>query len=134
MYAKDLGITIKNLWLFRSTILDNQRITLSNFLGTIARKGRYCPLNYEDWRLVLDSYKEEMLNIVKVMNVFFKITLMYICWFCIFYFAGKISVITGIWNLYSKVHKQEIEKLEKFFEEFELRSRHSYWIRNDWNT
>ncbi|XP_012851770.1 PREDICTED: uncharacterized protein LOC105971463 [Erythranthe guttata] len=39
--------------------------TLSHFLGTIARNGRYCPLNYEDWRLMPYSYKEEMLKIVK---------------------------------------------------------------------
>lgn len=40
--------------------------TLSHFLGTIARNERYCPLNYEDWRLMPDIYKEEMLRIVKV--------------------------------------------------------------------
>ncbi|KAG8363818.1 hypothetical protein BUALT_Bualt19G0061800 [Buddleja alternifolia] len=39
--------------------------TLSHFLGTIARNGRYCPLHYKDWRLMLRSHKDEMLKIVK---------------------------------------------------------------------
>ncbi|KAG8374944.1 hypothetical protein BUALT_Bualt10G0048200 [Buddleja alternifolia] len=39
--------------------------TLAHFLGTIARNGRYCPLSYQDWRLMPRSYKDEMLKIVK---------------------------------------------------------------------
>ncbi|KAG8382392.1 hypothetical protein BUALT_Bualt05G0072600 [Buddleja alternifolia] len=39
--------------------------TLSHFLGTIARNGRYCPLHYKDWRLMSHSYKGEMLKIAK---------------------------------------------------------------------
>nr|CAA40554.1 TNP1 [Antirrhinum majus] len=39
--------------------------TLAHFLGTIARNGRYCPLNYKDWRLMPNVYKEEMMTVVK---------------------------------------------------------------------
>ncbi|KAG8364814.1 hypothetical protein BUALT_Bualt18G0037800 [Buddleja alternifolia] len=39
--------------------------TLAHFLGTIARNGRYCPLSYQDWRLMPRSYKDEMLKITK---------------------------------------------------------------------
>lgn len=40
--------------------------TLAHFLGTIARNGLFCPLNYKDWRLMPSSYKEDMLKEVKV--------------------------------------------------------------------
>lgn len=45
---------------------------LSHFLGTIAMNGKYCPLNHEDWRLMPNSYIEEMLRIMKVVIWFFK--------------------------------------------------------------
>lgn len=40
--------------------------TLAHFLGTLARNGSYCPLNYTDWQLIPFSYKEDMLREVKV--------------------------------------------------------------------
>lgn len=43
--------------------------TLAHFLGTIARNARYCPIQYTDWRLMPSSYKEEMLKVVKVINI-----------------------------------------------------------------
>lgn len=46
---------------------EKKACTLAHFLGTIARNGRYCPLNYKDWRLMPRSYKDEMLKIVKVL-------------------------------------------------------------------
>ncbi|KAG8384206.1 hypothetical protein BUALT_Bualt04G0093900 [Buddleja alternifolia] len=47
--------------------------TLAHFLGTIARNGRYCPLNYKDWRLMPHSYKDEMLTIFKSQRSYEKI-------------------------------------------------------------
>lgn len=43
--------------------------TLAHFLGTLARNGSFCPLNYTDWRLMPNSYKEDMLKEVKVYNI-----------------------------------------------------------------
>ncbi|XP_057805534.1 uncharacterized protein LOC131020622 isoform X2 [Salvia miltiorrhiza] len=42
-----------------------QTSTLAHFLGTIARNGSFCPLHYTDWRLMPNSYKEDMLREVK---------------------------------------------------------------------
>ena len=39
---------------------------LSSFLGTLARNGAYAPINYEDWRLMPENYKERIWKIVEV--------------------------------------------------------------------
>ena len=41
---------------------------LSSFLGSVARKGQLCPLNYTKWNDMLPSYKVELLRLIQVMN------------------------------------------------------------------
>lgn len=42
----------------------------SEFLGTMARKGTYCPLDVEEWHKMPDGYKKKMLDVIKVIIVF----------------------------------------------------------------
>jgi hypothetical protein len=42
------------------------RNSLSSFLGTVARNGKHAPLNYRSWTVVPKTYKQDMINIVKV--------------------------------------------------------------------
>ena len=39
---------------------------LSHFLGTLARNGKYAPLNYSDWLIVPDEFKNDMMALVMV--------------------------------------------------------------------
>ncbi len=41
---------------------------LSTFLGSVARKGQLCPLNYTKWNEMLPSYKVELLKVIEVKN------------------------------------------------------------------
>ncbi|XP_038974536.1 uncharacterized protein LOC120105861 [Phoenix dactylifera] len=38
---------------------------LSTFLGSVARKGQLCPLNYTKWNEMLPSYKVELLKVIE---------------------------------------------------------------------
>lgn len=39
---------------------------LSHFLGSIARNGKYCPIDVKDWHAMPRTKKSEMLDVVKV--------------------------------------------------------------------
>jgi hypothetical protein len=41
---------------------------LTSFLGTVARRGQLCPLNYAKWNDMLPAYKVELLRVVQVKN------------------------------------------------------------------
>lgn len=45
----------------------------SEFLGTIARNGMYCPLDVESWYKMPHEYKKRMLEIVKVIEILFSL-------------------------------------------------------------
>lgn len=44
--------------------------TLYHFLGSTARSGDYCPIDIESWHAIPKERKTEMLDIVKIVNVF----------------------------------------------------------------
>jgi hypothetical protein len=46
--------------------IGNNRKRLSSFLGTIARNGKHAPLNYESWTKMPNTYKKDMIEIIKV--------------------------------------------------------------------
>lgn len=59
---------------------------LSTFLGSVARKGQLCPINYTKWNEMLESYKVDILRIVQVK--YFKEFLLFvsICWWYLILF------------------------------------------------
>ena len=44
---------------------------LTSFLGTVARRGQLCPLNYSKWNDMLPAYKIEMLRVVQVKKLIY---------------------------------------------------------------
>jgi hypothetical protein len=42
------------------------RKKLTSFLGTIARNGKHCPLNYVSWTKMPQTYKKDLIEIVRV--------------------------------------------------------------------
>lgn len=44
---------------------------LTGYLGTLARNGQLAPLDIDDWRKVPKVRKEEMINLVKVIILFY---------------------------------------------------------------
>lgn len=45
--------------------------TFTGFLGTIARNGKYAPLDIEDWRKVSQENKDAMIKMVKVIRLLY---------------------------------------------------------------
>lgn len=44
--------------------------TLTHFLGSIARNGKYCPIDVKDWCAMSKENKTDMLELVKVIALF----------------------------------------------------------------
>ncbi|XP_073224538.1 uncharacterized protein [Cicer arietinum] len=41
--------------------------TLTRFIGSVARRYQYAPINYKSWKVMPNDYKEEMLKLIEVL-------------------------------------------------------------------
>lgn len=41
--------------------------TLTRFIGSVARRYQYAPIDYKSWKVMPNDYKEEMLKLIEVL-------------------------------------------------------------------